>query len=132
MSANDSQTGLTAKQDRAILALLSEPTAKKAAEVAKIAEVTIHRWLNDPAFSTTLKEARSRALESTLSSLQGASGKAVETLHEVMKDKTAQPAARVSAAKTILEMTIRARDILETEERLRVLEARLLAGGQTK
>lgn len=130
MSTKDSPQGLTYKQNRAILALLSEPTVKAAAAAAKIAEVTIHRWLNDPTFSAALKETRSRVFESTLTALQSASGVAVETLREVMEDKTAQPAARVSAAKTVLEISVRARDIIETEERLRLLEARLLAAEQ--
>jgi hypothetical protein len=78
--------------------------------------------LNDPSFSTALKESRGRVFESTLAALQGASGKAVETLRSVMNDKEAQASARVSAAKTVLDLALRAREQLELSERLAYLE----------
>jgi len=134
MSENGNQNGLTDKQQRAITALLSEPTAKSAAKKAKVSETTLYRWLSDALFSAALREARGRVLESTLSALQGASGKAVETLLDVMDDKTAHPSARVSAAKAVLEMMLRGRDALDNEERLRLLELRLMmvTNAQTK
>src|SRR5262245_21736376 len=122
MLGNGSQNELTDKQRRGIAALLSETTTKAAAEAAKVSEVTIHRWLNDPIFSAALKESRERVFESTLAALQGASSKAVETLLDVMKDEKAQPSARVSAAKTVLELAIKGRDQLELGERLAYLE----------
>ncbi len=116
---------LTAKQQRAIKALLDEPTTKAAAESAKVGETTLHRWLNDPAFSSAYREARGRLLETTLTRLQQVSGKAVDTLETVMTDEAAKGSERVSAAKAVLEMTLKAREVLETEERLRALEAKL-------
>jgi len=128
MKANESQGGgLTPKQERAIEALLSEPTTKKAAETAKISEVTIYRWLNDPLFTLTYKAARGRLTEATLTALQSTSALAVETLRTVMADVTAQASARVGAAKTVLELGLKAREILETEERLKAIEERLKA-----
>lgn len=122
MGVNGNHSDLTDKQRRAIVALLSEPTTKRAAEVAKVGETTVHRWLNDPVFSAALKESRARVFESTLAALQGASARAVETLLDVMKDKKAQASARVSAAKTVLELAIKGRDQLELGERLAYLE----------
>jgi hypothetical protein len=122
MEVNGNFSDLSDKQRRAIAALLSEPTTKKAAEAAKVGETTIHRWLNDPIFSAALKESRERVFESRLAALQGVSGRAVETLLDVMTDKTAQPSARVSAAKTVLELAIKGRDQLELSERLAYLE----------
>jgi hypothetical protein len=122
MEENGNFSDLSDKQRRAIAALLSEPTTKKAAEAAKVGETTIHRWLNDPIFSAALKESRERVFESRLAALQGVSGRAVETLLDVMTDKTAQPSARVSAAKTVLELAIKGRDQLELSERLAYLE----------
>jgi hypothetical protein len=127
MEAIGSQNELTAKQSAAICALLSQPTIEKAAKAAKVGETTLHRWLSLPSFSAALKDARSRAIESTLTSLQAASGQAVETLRSVMADDEAQASAKVSAARTVLEMTLRARDQLDTEERLKAIEQRLLA-----
>jgi hypothetical protein len=131
MSENGSQNRLTDKQERAINCLLSEPTAKKAAARARISETTLYRWLNDdPLFAAALKQARNRVLETTLSGLQAASGQAVETLIDVMRSATESPAARVSAARTILEFTLRANDAIETEKRLRALELKLIENGK--
>jgi hypothetical protein len=125
MEINGNHNDLTDKQRRAISALLSEATTKKAAEAAKVGETTIHRWLNDPVFSTALKESRERVFESTLAALQGASAKAVETLRDVMKDDKAQASARVSAAKTVLDIAIKVREQLNLSERLRLVEEQL-------
>lgn len=122
MEVNGNFSDMSDKQRRAIAALLSEPTTKKAAEAAKVGETTIHRWLNDPVFSSALRESRERVFESRLAALQGASSQAVETLFEVMTDKTAQASARVSAAKCVLELAIKGRDQLELSERLAYLE----------
>jgi hypothetical protein len=46
----------------------------------------------------------------------------VAALREVLQDREAAPGARVSAAKTILEMALRAREIEELEERISELE----------
>lgn len=129
MESSDKQSELTDKQRRAIAAILSEPTVRQAAESAKVSEASLYRWMADPEFSAALKDARSRALESTLSSLQGASGKAVETLHSVMDDPEASASSKVMAARTILEMSLRARDLIEVEDRLRALEMRLALNG---
>ena len=116
-------TTLTAKQQRALDALLREPTVLAAADAAGVSKTTIFRWLSDPTFAAAYKQARGHLLTSTLTALQSASSTAVATLSEVMKDTTAQPSARVSAAKAVLEMSLKAREVLEVEERLAALEA---------
>jgi hypothetical protein len=116
------ETELTAKQAQAIEALLSEPTQEKAAEKAKVSRATLARWLAEPVFRQALKEARNQLLENILTALQAASVKAVQTLGEVMDDTTAQPSARVSAAKAVLDNLLRSREQLELEERLKTLE----------
>ena len=114
-----------AKQQRAIDALLRNPTTRAAARAAGVSEPTIFRWMNEPAFAKAYREARGRILESTLSALQSASSDAVKTLKRVMANNLARPGERVSAARTVLEFALKASEKLEVEERLRVLEARL-------
>ena len=55
---NNSDSDLSQKQERAIVALLHEPTVLKAAQVAKINERTIYRWLEEPAY---IRRASGRA-----------------------------------------------------------------------
>src|SRR5262249_134938 len=126
----DKQSNLTGRQQRAINALLSEPSIIKAAEAAKVSKATMYRWLADAQFSTALKEARGRALESTLTGLQGASVKAVETLYDMMNDEKVSAAARVNAAGKILEMSLRVRDLIVNEDRISAIETLLRKEGK--
>ncbi len=116
---------LSAKQQRALEALLTEPTTRAAAAAAEVSEATIWRWLAEPEFSAAYRAARGRLLESTLTALQSASVDAVVCLREILNDKTAQVSARVSAAKSVLELGLKARETLETQERLAYLEKAL-------
>ena len=54
---------IAARRDRAILALLVEPTIVAAAARAGVAEVTLHRWFKDPQFRREYDHARRRYLE---------------------------------------------------------------------
>lgn len=108
---------------RAIETLLREPTTRAAAATAGVSEKTLWRWLSDPAFARAYREARSRLLESTLTTLQAASVEAVKVLQEVMNGYEVQPAARVSAARAVLDFALKGREQIELEERLRALES---------
>lgn len=128
MTANDNPNNeLTPKQQRAIDALLSEPTTKGAAETAGCAEVTLHRWLKQPAFQSALKAARAELLEITRTALQSAGKDAVETLKEVMNDTGAKGSERVSAAKAVLEIGLKLQEIFNMGERLKEIENKLKA-----
>lgn len=126
MRVNESRnSALTGKQQRAIEALLSEPTTKAAAEKAKVSEATLHRWLNEDSFFDAYRDARGQLLETTLTTLQSASTDAVICLRSVVNDVNAPTTARVSAARNVLDFALRAHEVLEVEERLRILEVRL-------
>ncbi len=47
----DTAQKLTPKQEKAITALLSQPTIEAAAASLGINPATVHRWLQDPAFT---------------------------------------------------------------------------------
>ena len=49
---------LSARQERLILALLSAPDQKTAAEQAGVSEPSLYRWLRDPEFRKALDAAR--------------------------------------------------------------------------
>jgi AcrR family transcriptional regulator len=104
---------------------MTEPTIEKAARAAGVSKATLFRWLADPLFATTLRETSGQLLEGAAATLQAASAKAVETLRDVMDDALAHPAAKVSAARTILEMALRCRELFNHEERLAELEAKI-------
>jgi hypothetical protein len=116
---------IDARHDRAIVALLGSPTVKGAAKQCRISESTILRWLRDDEdFINAYRGARRAVVQHATTSLQRACAMAVGTLESVASDPVAPAAARVSAAKAILETAIKAIEIDDLDARLSALEAR--------
>jgi hypothetical protein len=116
-------SGLTPKQEKAISALLTEPTILLAADKVGSSEATIHRWLRDEAFNKAYKEARRALISQTISSLQQTTNQAVNTLREVMGNVEAPASSRVQASRTILEMAFKAYEMEDLAARVEELEA---------
>jgi hypothetical protein len=114
---------LTANQQRAIAALLIEPNIREAAKAAKISETTLFRWLKDEAFDKAYMDARRHATGQAIAHLQQSSTKAVKTLCEVMDDTQAPTSSRVTAAKTVLELSMKSVEIEDLAQRLAQLES---------
>lgn len=112
----------TRKMEVAIAALISAPSIAEAAKLAGIAEVTLWRWMKDTEFQSYYREARKQAVSQAISKLQKSSSEAVDVLKEVAEDKEASPNARVSAAKTILEMALKASELEDVISRIEELE----------
>ena len=88
--------GMSPKQEQAIIALLNEPTVKRAAESAKLGERTIYRWLREPAFRRAYTDARREAFAHAVALTQRYAPLAVQTLAQIMVDQNAPTAARVA------------------------------------
>ena len=54
----DTAHKLTPKQEKAITALLAQPTIEAAAATLGVNPVSIHRWLQEPAFVEAYRSAR--------------------------------------------------------------------------
>ena len=115
---------ISRRQERAITALLASATLVEAATKCGIGESTLWRWFRDPAFVFEYRKARSRVLETTINKLRNESAGAVDVLTSIAKDEKASPAARVSSARTILEMSLKSAELQDLEERLCALEKR--------
>lgn len=123
--ATSGEDGLTPLQHKAVLALLEKPTVTEAARVAGVHRATLYKWLREePEFQAAHREARREVLRHVAARLQQISGEAVETLREVMSDKTQQGASRVGAARTVLDYAVKATEQQEVIERLDRLEGR--------
>jgi hypothetical protein len=120
----------TSRQEKAIIALLNEPTTKEAAMAAGVSEVTLWRWLQNPEFRASYMEVRRVAVQRAIARTQVATSEAVETLREVMNDKSAKGSERISAAKAILDYAMKGIELEDHEHRLEELEAKLAAAGQ--
>lgn len=121
---------LTGKQAKFLACLLTHPNVERAAEAAGIGHTTAFRYLQDEHFQAVYQREKQDAIKRATAQLTAACGEAVETLQDVMREAVGQPAARVSAAKAILDTAFRAAELETTTERLAALEAKLaeLAG----
>ena len=121
-------TTLTQKQERFMIALVSEPTIKKAYEVAQISNNTAYKWLNNEAFKKAFTKFKSDMMKATTAKLQAHSTNAVDVLAEIMTDENAPPNARVQSVRTILEYAYKGIELETIEERLERLEYEMTKG----
>jgi len=119
-------TNTEMRQERAIVALLAEPSIEAAAKTAEVSDVTIWRWMKLPEFRSKLRDARRAVVEGAIGRLQQAATEAVETLRRNLTCGT--PSVEVRAAATILDQAIKAIELFDVVERVEQLEARLAAG----
>lgn len=110
------------KKDQAIVALLTEPTITTAAEKAGITPRTLYKWLQTSEFKSAYMQAKREAVSVAITRLQQAAMEAVDTLRMVMNDVNSPASVRVSAARTILEMSIKAMEMEDLEVRIEELE----------
>lgn len=106
----------------AIAALLTAPTIAEAAAAVGVHEQTLWRWLQDPEFQSRYREAKREAVSQAVARLQQVSGEAVDTLRGIMVDTEAKDAARVTAAKAVLEMAFKAVEAEDLVSRIEALE----------
>lgn len=114
---------LSAKQNKAIAALLSSKTVLGAAEMAGVSARTLTRWLADADFRAALLEAESEAIDAATRRLIGLQGVAIDCLHETLSDRKALPGIRMRAAQSILDFLMKLRDLRNIEKRLAALES---------
>jgi hypothetical protein len=121
---------LSRRHEAVIVALLANPTIKGAASAAGVNESTVWRLMQRGDFQRRFREAQDKVFDGALGSLQGATAAAVDCLVRNLSCGT--PAAEVQAAKTILDFTMKARELLDLGERVKELERRqALRGGFT-
>ena len=113
------------KKEAAIAALLSEATIAGAAKKAGISESSMLRWLKDEEFQVEYRKARRESVSAAISMLQHASGQAVTTLVEVMLDPESTGSVKISAARTVLESSLKAIELEDLAERIEAVEAAL-------
>lgn len=116
---------MTAKNEKLLAALLVSPTIEKAAAAAGISEATALRYMKDAEFSAAYRDARREVVSHSITSLQAACSNAVATLRAVCDDTDAPASSRVTAAKAILETSMRAVEIDDLAARVEMLEVQM-------
>ena len=115
------KTGLTAKQTRAIGALLQARNVTQAAELAAVSYRSLNRWLADPVFKKALTQAESETLDAATRRLAGLGEEAVSCLSDLMRAES--ETVRLRVAQTVFDLLIRLKEVHDFEKRLTDLEA---------
>jgi hypothetical protein len=116
---------LTPIQQKALSAMLQEPTLTKAALASGVGLRTIHRWLaNDEPFSRAYHQARRETFRQSVGLAQRLAPAALVTLGKIMNDPSAPPGARVAAAMGLLKVSRQSLELDDNADRLEALEDR--------
>ena len=128
MSVNDRETvpRLSAKQNKALEALLSGMTKGDAATSAGVTPRTLNRWLHeDILFWDTLQQESQRSVFDATRRLTATLNTAVTVMASVMEDASAPAAVRLRAAQVVTETAVKLIETSDILRRLEELETRL-------
>jgi hypothetical protein len=118
------------KMEQAVAALLSHRNVDEAARLVGISANTLLRWMKEPEFDATYREARRTAVSQAIGRMQDAAGAAVTTVLKVMLDPNTPAGPRLRAAEIVLEQGAKVGEMKDLEERLAMLER--MAGSARK
>ncbi len=112
-------------EDALLLALACGATVESASQKSGLSQRTIYRRMEDPIFRKKLQTYRNDMVGRATSMLIAASMEAVKTLLALMGSGSAT-AARLGAARSVLELGLKLRQATELEERMSQIEERQL------
>jgi ribulose 1,5-bisphosphate carboxylase large subunit-like protein len=115
--------GKRRKAEEAIAALMAGRTIKQAAQECNIGYRTLKTWLASEWFQIEYGAAKQRLLDSTINQVRSIGSEGVAGLHDVVTNTSHPAAARVSAARAILEVLLKAVEVQDIATRLQHLEA---------
>ncbi|MCL4211710.1 MAG: hypothetical protein HRU76_04005 [Phycisphaeraceae bacterium] len=121
-SEGDGLASLSPRQQKAIIALLQEPTITKAAESSGIPVRTLHFWLDQEVFSRAYRKARREAYGQAIALAQRYTPLAVQTLANMLNDHGASTSGRVSACATMLKFARASIELDDLAARVEALE----------
>jgi len=120
---------LTPKQESAALALAAGESVRVAARKSGAGERTIKAWTATvPAFSKRVSELRAEMTNMAVGRLADGMAVAADTLTDLLSAKS--ETVRLGAARALLELANKLRDVVELEPRLAALEAALKGKSQ--
>ena len=125
MAENRQQKKLTAKQKRALAALLAGMTQEDAAAAAGVAYSTIRRWLDDPVFGGELERQSSAAVMDAARRLTGAMQTAIDVFDDMMTSPESSPALKLRAANYTVQHGLKLLEVAEILTRLDAIESSL-------
>lgn len=113
---------MTPKKQKALIALLTQPTKEKAAAAAGITSKTLRGYLDDPAFQAEYRKAFAELVRDATRKVQQALDPAIAVLREIMEDGGENGQVRVTAARSVLEYGLKMTEQTDILTRLKELE----------
>jgi len=113
---------ITLRKEKALQALLTSRTRAEAAKAAGIGESTLREYMKDPDFLEQYREAFRNLVQDATRQAQQAIAPAIATLKEIMEDADAQATARIQAARSTLEYSLKLTEQTDILEHLQELE----------
>ena len=129
MAINGIQAKLiTARQHRAIAALILEKDAKKAASIAGVGYRSLCRWLEDPKFQAELERAKGEIIAGAIRSLINDMTLNQSTMRDI-RDNTRTPVnIKLMACRAIDQSLFKWHETEDIEQRLTELEKAVFNG----
>ena len=116
-------TNLTPRQRKAVEALLTTGDKSQAAELAGVKRQTVYKWLKQPDFQQSLRDAEAEALASLSQALARLGDKAARTLDRGMDADS--DTVSIRAADIVLQRLLQLRELIDLDARVAELEARI-------
>jgi|SRR5215207_9185615 len=116
---------LSDEDERILAALIAYPTKTAAAKALGISRSTIYYKLQNGDLRAAYEELRSEAIADATDSLMTVAESAVSVLHNLANDTGVPAQTRVTAAGKILDMALRAHELLNIKAEIEELKERL-------
>lgn len=113
---------MTPNKEKLLAALLTSRSKKEAAAAAGIAERTMRAYFEDPEFCQRYREVFAGVIEDATRQAQALLMPALSTLQTVMEDEEIPAQARITAAKSIIDYSLKLTEQADILEQLRELE----------
>jgi hypothetical protein len=107
-----------------LLALACGAIVEQASRQCGLTPRTVYRRLADEDFRRQIQELRTEMVQRTAATLTAAGTESVRTLLSLQQPTVAAP-VRLGAARAVLELGVKLREVAELEQRLAALEGRL-------
>lgn len=120
MAANGSN--LNSKQLSAIAALAKGNSHQATAKSVGVSHRQLSRWKCDPVFQAALRTAQWQVFDVAIAETLGAMSVATRSLKQICEDTEAPHAARVAAARALLDVGIKAFATNQLRDRIETLE----------
>ena len=119
---------LSPRHRKAVELLVMGHSIRAVARELNVGDSTVRRWLAKREVQEALTQAQEEVWRHTIRRLRSLGTRAIDTLNEILGDRTAPPSSRVSGAKCVLEAIFKAAEmekVRELEERIERLESKL-------